>query len=154
MSYYIGDWVQFYCASLPLVTQAALKKIDAGDERTFGEILVDEAGRSCGSADHSSVEWSVTLSQGAPMMSDGTRKPDFDLRVKVKGSESGSGRSVGAAWENENGGISIKLNPCVILDWRDDVHISLFRSEDKPWRKRKETAPAAATPTSDDPPFR
>jgi len=40
--------------------------------------------------------------------------------------------------------IGIRLNPCVVLDWRDEVYISLFEA--------RGDRPAAHEPRGDDPP--
>ena len=48
----------------------------------------------------------------------GVRKPDFILSVKVK--DTTSTRRCGVAWKNPDGSISIKLDPCTEISWRDN----------------------------------
>jgi hypothetical protein len=56
------------------------------------------------------------------------RKPDFVLYVKPK-AEGSHGRRVGSAWSNDDGSFAIKLDPAVLLDWRDEVYISLYPAD-------------------------
>jgi hypothetical protein len=52
------------------------------------------------------------------------RTPTHVLKVKERrGSAKGE---VGVAWLNEDGSLHVILNPCVVLSWNDDVHITLF----------------------------
>ena len=51
-------------------------------------------------------------------------RPTHVLTAKaVDGSQRGV---VGAAWEQADGSFYVKLNACVVLDWRDGVTIRLF----------------------------
>jgi hypothetical protein len=68
-------------------------------------------------------------------------RPDWIVQVSKK--EGDDRTIVGAAWNTEHGGISIRLNPCVILTDRDDVWILLkpnaFKDEEKhPPRRKKD----------------
>lgn len=55
------------------------------------------------------------------------RRPTHRLCVKEK---NGKGTTlVGAGWEDADGHISIRLNPCVVLSFADDVIITLFPIE-------------------------
>lgn len=58
-----------------------------------------------------------------------SRKPDYRLSVKERGGENRG--TVGAAWKNDDGSISIKLTPCVAITSRDDVTIVLFPVEER-----------------------
>jgi len=55
------------------------------------------------------------------------RRPDFKLKVKIKKGK--THRDVGVAWANEAGHISIQLLPATVLDWRDDLVITLFPTD-------------------------
>lgn len=50
--------------------------------------------------------------------------PTHILKVKERNGQRKC--NVGVGWQNEDGSISIQLNPCVVLSSRDDVYISLF----------------------------
>lgn len=52
------------------------------------------------------------------------RKPDYNVRAKRKAS--GESSFVGAAWKNENGSISVKIDPFVVLKGETDLLITLF----------------------------
>lgn len=54
----------------------------------------------------------------------GGMRPTHTLTVKA--ANSGSRGVVGAAWEQADGSFYVKLNACVVLDWRDDVTIRIF----------------------------
>lgn len=45
--------------------------------------------------------------------------PHFLLKMKARDPDDPSVSTVGAGWENSAGGISIKLHPGTVLDWRD-----------------------------------
>jgi len=62
----------------------------------------------------------------------GARKPDFRFKFFNKKTEE-SGH-IGAAWFNENGSISLVLEPKVMLVQRRDEVLTLFPTED--FRKR------------------
>ena len=51
------------------------------------------------------------------------KAPTHDLKVVLHDGTSGT---VGAGWLNEDGSISVQLNPCVVLDRRDVKHLTLF----------------------------
>ncbi len=73
------------------------------------------------------------------------RRPDYILSALCKRTEL-RGR-VGAAWVNEDGTLSIKLNAFVVLSANDDLVITLFENDDKnaPW-KRGKGSPEGDTP--------
>lgn len=73
-------------------------------------------------------------------MSKSGRKPDYQLKILNKSNDKRG--IIGAAWKNEDGSISIQINPCIILDGNqlDDFVITLFKNDfnpDKPTRGRK-----------------
>lgn len=53
--------------------------------------------------------------------------------VKVKERNGKGGTIIGVAWQNEQGWLTVKLNPCVVLTWKDDVHIKIFPVEEHPF---------------------
>lgn len=53
------------------------------------------------------------------------RKADFDLSVLNKATEERG--VIGGAWQNEDGSISIVLNPCVVLTSDKNLMIRLFK---------------------------
>jgi len=57
-------------------------------------------------------------------------KPDFYVVAKPKEGDM-KGSRVGAAWHNNQGGISISLNVGVDLRWDDNLFITLWPNEDK-----------------------
>lgn len=62
------------------------------------------------------------------------RKPDFVLKMKSRVPDSKDSQYVGVGWQNEKGGISLKLNPGTVLDWHDfmqDYYLSLWSNESK-----------------------
>lgn len=68
------------------------------------------------------------------------RKPDFNLWA---GTDDGSGRA-GAAWKNDDGSISISLDPYVVLRGRGhggSVTLKLYPSDRKQQEQRPEPAP-------------
>lgn len=57
------------------------------------------------------------------------RKPDFNLKVKCKGT--GVTATVGVAWMSpDECSISIQLNPGTVLSWHDNLYITLFPREE------------------------
>jgi hypothetical protein len=54
-----------------------------------------------------------------------SRRPTHCLVVRRKFGKS-FGAPIGVGWENDNGWINIKLNPCVVISHSDDVFISLY----------------------------
>jgi hypothetical protein len=69
-------------------------------------------------------------------MANASRKPDYIMTVKVKPTgdkgdkEAKRFHRIGAAWEDEQG-ISIQLDPCAVISWKDNVYINLYRINDK-----------------------
>jgi len=53
------------------------------------------------------------------------RRPDYILSVKVKDAAA-SKRRLGAAWQNNDGSVSIQLDPCTVISWKDNVYMTLF----------------------------
>lgn len=53
-------------------------------------------------------------------------KPTHRLRVK----EGKNTATVGVAWVCDDGSFTIRLNPCVVLDWKDNVLLKLFPIEE------------------------
>jgi hypothetical protein len=51
------------------------------------------------------------------------KKPTHDLKVVLNDGTTGT---TGAGWQNEDGSVSIQLDPCVVLDRRDVRHLTLF----------------------------
>lgn len=51
-------------------------------------------------------------------------KPDFKLQAWIPNTREYT--VAGAAWLKEDGSISIKLNPCIVLSWKDNIVIKLF----------------------------
>lgn len=58
------------------------------------------------------------------------RKPAYRLSVLRKDNDKRG--VVGAVWREDDGSISITINPCVVLRGDDDIHIKLFPIE---WRE-------------------
>jgi hypothetical protein len=55
-------------------------------------------------------------------------KPTHLLKVKER---EGEGKTtIGAGWMREDGSVSIKLSPCAVLSWQDNVIINLFPIDD------------------------
>ena len=54
-----------------------------------------------------------------------SKKPDFRIKVLDK-STSEKCNDAGAAWNNEDGSISIVLSPCTTLIRNKDILITLF----------------------------
>lgn len=68
-------------------------------------------------------------------------------RLSVKDTDTGSVAEIGAAWLNEDGSFSVKLNPCVVIsyDGLKGKYLSLFPVlEEGEEKKVKETAAARA----------
>ena len=88
-------------------------------------------------------------------MSQGMRPTHVLAAKAVDGSQRGV---VGAAWEQSDGSFYVRLNACVVLDWRDGVTIRLFPADGvaegevgnvvrlDPKRRRKVTPRAAPDP--------
>ena len=83
-----------------------------------------------------------------------TRSPDYDLTFLDK-TTSEKGR-IGAGWDNDDGSISIVLNPCVVIQSRKDFNIRLFKRDhafDGPKQKSPYPKPASPDDRKDDCPF-
>lgn len=76
------------------------------------------------------------------------KKPDYNLTVKLKGDDSYA-KQVGVGWKDEFGGISIKLNPCVVISHTDDVWINLYLNKDLSRRIPKPPPPEYSPPVDD-----
>ncbi len=61
------------------------------------------------------------------------RKPDYNLQVMNK--ETDKRGTAGAAWENDDGSISISLNACIVLTDSPALEIRLFPNT-KPENKK------------------
>lgn len=66
-------------------------------------------------------------------------KPDWTISVLSK--SDGRRGDIGAAWNNADGSISIRFNPCVTVTDSPDLVMRLF-----PYRTREERAAAASAP--------
>jgi hypothetical protein len=64
-------------------------------------------------------------------------------RVCVLHKESGAKGTIGAAWQKDDGSISVRLEAGVTISWRDGFVISLFPIAPRP---------SAASEESDEPP--
>jgi len=85
------------------------------------------------------------------------RKPDYRVGVKTKQGAGKSGQgTIGAAWKEDDGTISIVLNPCVVLRFEDDVVIRLFPNDYVPRARREPTKVGyedVSVTDDDNPPF-
>lgn len=71
------------------------------------------------------------------------RRPDYTLSAMDKGNDALKG-SVGVAWINEDGSISVRLNPFVVLDTRQhSLELRLFKND------RETATPATKKPKTD-----
>ena len=79
------------------------------------------------------------------------RTPDYDLSALSNSSDLRG--KVGAAWINDDGSISIKLNPFVVLNAGEDLQLRLFAYRTKEdWdRIRTQEKNSAATPSVAEP---
>lgn len=59
-----------------------------------------------------------------------SRTPDYDVKAMRKDTEQKA--RVGAAWKNEDGSISIVLDPFVVLEGHTQLIITCFPKESKP----------------------
>jgi len=57
-------------------------------------------------------------------------KPSHVVMIKKKDGK--FYHRVGAAWEDDRGFLSIKLDPCIVLSDRDDIFINIFPNKDRP----------------------
>jgi hypothetical protein len=56
-----------------------------------------------------------------------SKKPTHLVKVKER---NGKGKAtIGVGWLNEDGSMTLSLNPCVVLSWKDDVFINAFPVE-------------------------
>ena len=55
------------------------------------------------------------------------RTPDYIVKAKRKSTQEAA--KVGAAWNNDDGSISIVLNTFVVLEASNDVMITLFKND-------------------------
>lgn len=55
------------------------------------------------------------------------RGPDLLLKISAKNDNKGWHR-IGAAWLNDSGAISVVLDPCVTLSWRDNEDHTIILS--------------------------
>lgn len=65
------------------------------------------------------------------------RRPDYDLCAMIKGTEVKG--KVGAGWKNDDGSISVKLNPWVKLEWSEGLVLTLFPAGEG-WKQRVKQA--------------
>ena len=85
------------------------------------------------------------------------KRPDFLLQVKDK--MGGGMTRAGAAWKNSHGGITIKLNPCVVLSQGGlrDSYLTLWPNKAKhpeaPSDDQGDPADFGPPPQDDDIPF-
>lgn len=97
-----------------------------------------------------------------------SRQPDY--RIRVSDPETKQRGTAGAAWRNDDGSISIVLDPCVVLSGRDTkLRIRMFPADypssgratdqseqsEEYIRQRNERVKKSAPPSneSDEPPF-
>lgn len=66
------------------------------------------------------------------------RSPDFRLRAFDKVKE--VGHTVGAGWLNEDGTVTIVIDPFVVLRPKKGYSFHLFPADDAGWAKMKKTA--------------
>ncbi len=68
------------------------------------------------------------------------KKPDYTLSAMDKDNDRLKGL-VGAAWINEDGSISIRLNPFVVLDTREhNLELRLFKNDGNYQKKLPKSA--------------
>jgi hypothetical protein len=58
------------------------------------------------------------------------RPPDYRLRVRIVGKPE-TKATVGSAWLNESGNISVKLNNFVVLNGNDNLQLTLFPKDNE-----------------------
>lgn len=77
----------------------------------------------------------------------GPRPPDFIIKATTRHSvfPAREGR-IGAAWQNENGSITLTLDPFVDISGREDLVITLFPNDGKPATATKRTIPPPPAP--------
>lgn len=67
-----------------------------------------------------------------------SRLPDYKLKVFNK--TTGQRGEVGAGWKNEDGSITINLNPCVVLTPDSNIAITLFVNDSPAVRAQERRA--------------
>jgi hypothetical protein len=55
-----------------------------------------------------------------------SRAADYNVRIKQRAGDKPRANTVGGAWKNADGSISIVLDVGVSLSWKDDLFIGLF----------------------------
>lgn len=60
-----------------------------------------------------------------------SRLPDYRLKLLNK-KTSAKNENAGAGWVNEDGSITLVLNPCVVLESNSDLLYTLFLAKDNP----------------------
>ena len=77
--------------------------------------------------------------------------PQYDLSIKRRDIKDRSTTKAGAGWVNPDGSISIKLNPAVVIDSRDNLLITLFkRSESGSTYNARKSVRSCETDPRDD----
>jgi hypothetical protein len=59
-------------------------------------------------------------------------KPTHILKARSKKDDKTFNNRIGVGWETADGWIEIKLDPCVVLHWQDDVYINLYPKDATP----------------------
>ena len=75
--------------------------------------------------------------------------PDFHLSAIHKPSGRSAGK-LGAGWMNNDGSVSIVLDPCVVLSGNDDISIRLFPSGGARHAPKRNEDPAPKIPNMDE----
>ena len=70
------------------------------------------------------------------------RPPDYDIAALDRTSPSAKNPSVGGAWKNDDGTITIKIRPFVVLTGGPDLFLTLFPAEEN-----RKARPLASAPT-------
>lgn len=60
------------------------------------------------------------------------RKPDYVLKVKSEDRNCKDTTLAGVAWLNDDGSLSMRLNPAVVLSYSDGLLKTLFPNTPKP----------------------
>jgi hypothetical protein len=81
----------------------------------------------------------------------GGRQPDYRLAALNKRTDE-KGNNIGAAWINDNGSISIRLDSFVVLTGSKDLVLTLFKADDRPRGQRLQESIPEHDP-DDGPPF-
>lgn len=74
-----------------------------------------------------------------------SRRPDFDLSVFNKVTEARG--KLGVGWEDPDGSITVRLNPCVVISDHTDLVFKLFPTSSRPLSRtqRREAKEAKAS---------